>query len=68
MKISALLINELDRKRKILSGSTKKSETAISTYFAAAPLPARVGFSFVDGGVWANNPARLRATRRDFPA
>jgi patatin-like phospholipase/acyl hydrolase len=31
--------------------------SAAPTYFAAAPFPTHVGSSFVDGGVWANNPA-----------
>jgi uncharacterized protein len=30
--------------------------SAAPTYFAAAPFPAQLGSSFVDGGVWANNP------------
>ena len=30
--------------------------SAAPTYFQAAPFPAQVGSSFVDGGVWANNP------------
>ena len=30
--------------------------SAAPTYFAAAPFPVHVGSSFVDGGVWANNP------------
>jgi uncharacterized protein len=30
--------------------------SAAPTYFAAAPFPAQIGSSFVDGGVWANNP------------
>jgi uncharacterized protein len=30
--------------------------SAAPTYFAASPFPAHVGSSFVDGGVWANNP------------
>jgi patatin-like phospholipase/acyl hydrolase len=31
--------------------------SAAPTYFEAAPFPVHVGSSFVDGGVWANNPA-----------
>jgi len=30
--------------------------SAAPTYFAASPFPTHVGSSFVDGGVWANNP------------
>jgi uncharacterized protein len=30
--------------------------SAAPTYFAAAPFPTQSGSSFVDGGVWANNP------------
>jgi uncharacterized protein len=30
--------------------------SAAPTYFEAAPFPAHEGSSFVDGGVWANNP------------
>jgi uncharacterized protein len=30
--------------------------SAAPTYFAASPFPRHVGSSFVDGGVWANNP------------
>ncbi|MDO9058724.1 MAG: CBASS cGAMP-activated phospholipase [Bradyrhizobium sp.] len=30
--------------------------SAAPTYFEAAPFPVHVGSSFVDGGVWANNP------------
>jgi patatin-like phospholipase/acyl hydrolase len=30
--------------------------SAAPTYFAAAPFPAHEGASFVDGGIWANNP------------
>ena len=31
--------------------------SAAPTYFKAAPLPAHLGTSYVDGGVWANCPA-----------
>jgi uncharacterized protein len=30
--------------------------SAAPTYFAASPFPVHEGSSFVDGGVWANNP------------
>jgi uncharacterized protein len=30
--------------------------SAAPTYFEASPFPVHVGSSFVDGGVWANNP------------
>lgn len=30
--------------------------SAAPTYFHAAPFPAHLGSSFVDGGVWANSP------------
>lgn len=30
--------------------------SAAPTYFAASPFPAHEGSSFVDGGMWANNP------------
>jgi uncharacterized protein len=41
---------------KALAVDVALATSAAPTYFAASPFPEHVGSSFVDGGVWANNP------------